>query len=151
MYLREANRIFRAAIVNTFFQPELEGLGYTRTGFRHPHYGVEGLSKDGIVYIYFDLDTGCEYVDGDEWVIVEYLVPFEVDIPDELKSPDYFTTITLDGRRFWRHREMVRYRQGRVKRLEDALTYIDRKATFLYEALKEGGVVDKIKKGAPPP
>ena len=46
---------------------------------------------------FFDVDTGSDYPDGDEWFIVDLLFPYDVKLPDNLKGTDYFTTISTDG------------------------------------------------------
>ena len=34
-----------------------------------------------------------DYPDGDEWFIAEFLFPYQMKLPDNLKGTDYFTTI----------------------------------------------------------
>lgn len=146
MYLKDANEILRKAIISAYFRPEMEKLGYKNSGVKHPNYEGEGLSRDGVLHFFFDTLTGSEYPDGDEWFIVEFLFPFDVQLPDHLKSPDYFTTLPVqEGKRFWKHRELIRYRSGKTKRLQEALAYIDRKAAELYQALNEVSLLKKVK------
>lgn len=148
MYLKKVNQIFRSAILSTYFQPELAKLGYQETNVKHSLIGTGGVSKDGVLHIFFDLETGSEYPDGDEWVIAEYLLPFDVKLPDSLKSPDLFTTLSIgEGKKYWRHRELIRYRSGRAKRLEEARDFIERKRSELYSALDENSIITKLKEG----
>lgn len=137
MKLSEANEIIRKAIIKEFFKPELTKFGFKESKERHPFIGEDGLTKDGLIHLYFDTETGNDYPDGDEWFIVEFLIPKEIDLPDKLKSPDYFTSLAFKGKRLWRHRELVRYRYGKIKRLDEAIDYIIRKAEELSFALKE--------------
>ena len=148
MYLKNVNQIFRSAILSTYFHPELAKLGYQETNVKHSLIGTGGVSKDGVLHIFFDLETGSEYPDGDEWVIAEYLLPFDVKLPDSLKSPDLFTTFSIgEGKKYWRHRELIRYRSGRAKRLEEARDFIERKRSELYSALDENSIITKLKEG----
>lgn len=146
MYLKEANEILRRAVIGAYFRPEMEKLGYKNSGVKHPNYEDEGVSRDGVLHFFFDTVTGSEYPDGDEWFIVEFLFPFDVPLPDQLKSPDYFTTLLVEGgKRFWKHRMLIRYRSGKTKRLEEAVNYIDRKAAELHQVLNEGSVLKTVK------
>ncbi len=148
MYLKNVNQIFRSAILSTYFHPELAKVGYQETNVKHSLIGTGGVSKDGVLHIFFDLETGSEYPDGDEWVIAEYLLPFDVKLPDSLKSPDLFTTLSIgEGKKYWRHRELIRYRSGRAKRLEEARDFIERKRSELYSALDENSIITKLKEG----
>ena len=59
--------------------------------------------------------TGNDYPDGDEWFSIEYLLPHNIKLPDYLKGPDYFTTITVsEDKHFWRHRELIRFKYGKA-------------------------------------
>ncbi|MBI4258635.1 MAG: hypothetical protein HY619_06740 [Thaumarchaeota archaeon] len=150
MLITEANKLLREGIIITFFTPQLRTQGYKASKVKHPTLKTKGLSKDNILHIYFDTETGLDYPDGDEWFIVEYLLPHNVDMPDALKNPDLFTSVTAGkGVRQWRHRELVRYRQGKVKRLEEAVIFIDRKAWELRGMLKQSGVLptSKVRQG----
>ncbi len=145
MLLSDSNKVLREAIVEAFFFPQLKKLGYKKTKVKHPALKTEGLSKNKIIHMYFDLDTGIDYPDGDEWFIVEYLLPYDVNLPDSLKNPDYFANLASEkGSRNWRHRELVRYRYGKVKKLDEALAFIDRKSNELWESLRENAVLSKI-------
>ena len=46
--------------------------------------------QSDLLHIFFDLDTGSDYPDGDEWFIVDMLFPYDVSIPDNLKGSDHF-------------------------------------------------------------
>ena len=145
---REANRLLREAIIQAYFAPQLKKLGYNPTKVKHPAVDGSGVSKDDVLHLFFDAETGADYPDGDEWLMVEYLLPRDVDLPDRLKNPDYFTS--LGGgkvERQWRHREIVRYRHGRLKRLEEALVFIDKKREELYSALRDNSVTSKLEGG----
>ena len=56
----------------------------------------DGLMQSNLLHIFFDLDTGADYPDDDEWFIVELLFPFDVKLPDNLNGADYFTTLSVD-------------------------------------------------------
>jgi hypothetical protein len=56
----------------------------------------DGLIPSDLLHIFFDLDTGADYSDDDEWFIVELLFPFDVKLPDNLNGADYFTTLSVD-------------------------------------------------------
>lgn len=145
MNLSDANMILRKAIISVYFEPELLSRDYKVSEVKHPRINGRGIRLNEYLHLFFDINTGSDYPDGDEWFIVEYLLPYNVKMPDNLKNPDYFTTLALDdGSNYWRHRELVRYRYGKVKRLEEALDFIDRKYKELSEVLKEASIVDSI-------
>lgn len=136
MNISQANRIFRSSIIAGFFKPELVRRDYRRSESRHPVIPDSGMMQTNLLHIFFDIDTGADYQDGDEWLVVEYLFPRDIRIPDSLKGPDHFTTIPAgDGSILWHHREMVRYKYGRSKKLSDALDYIDAKYRDLHTLL----------------
>lgn len=146
MYIKDSNVLLRRAIVTAYFEPELLKSGYTHSKVKHQNLGEGGLSKDQILYIFFDFETGGEYPDGDEWFIVEYLIPYGIGLPDSLKSPDYFTTLAIGGgNHHWRHRELIRYRSGKMKRIEEAKNFIDQKYSELLDALVENAVPKIVK------
>jgi hypothetical protein len=132
--------ILRKAVVQTYFGPELMTMGYVQLD---PQAATLRLRKEDVLELGFDVVTGSEYPDGDEWVIVEYTLIKNVNLPDELKSREYFSRVGHEGRQVWRHRELVRYRQGKVKRLEEALAFIDRKTKELTDALVKASVIKK--------
>lgn len=143
--LNEINEIFRKALIKVYFEPELIKLGYRKSTFKHPAITDDGLTANDFLHLYFDISTGSDYPDGDEWFMVEYLFPYSVKLPDKIKGPDYFTTISLENdKNFWRHRELVRYKYGKSKRLSEALEFMDKKYKELYESLEESSVTSKL-------
>jgi hypothetical protein len=145
MYLKNANILLRRAIVSAYFEPELLKLGYKHSDIKHQSLGG-GLSKNTLLCVFFDFETGSEYPDGDEWFIAEYLIPYNIALPDTLKSPDYFTTLPLGGGiHHWRHRELIRYRSGKIKKIDDAMNFIDQKYSELLKALEKSSVSKTIK------
>ncbi len=145
MNLNEINAIFRKAIIKAYFEPELIKLGYRKSSAKHPSITEDGLTSDDHLHIYFDLDTGSDYPDGDEWFIVEFFFPYNVQLPDKIKGPDYFTTLSVEnGKTFWRHRELIRYKYGKSKKLSESLVFIDKKYKELRDALEESSVTSKI-------
>jgi hypothetical protein len=141
--LKESNEIFRKAIIKTYFEPELLKLDFRKSYAKHPIIKDEGLTVDDALHLYFDLNTGDDYPDGDEWFTIEYLIPFSVKLPDSLKGPDYFTTISVsDGKHFWRHRELIRYKYGKSKKLSESLEFINRKYRELIEILQDSSVIN---------
>lgn len=145
MNLSDANRIIRKAIISVYFEPELLSRDYKVSEIKHPIINGKGIRLNEHLHLFFDINTGSDYPDGDEWFMVEYLLPYSVKMPDNLKNPDYFTTLALDdGSIYWRHRELVRYRYGKVKRLEEALDFIDRKYKELSKVLKDASIMESI-------
>ena len=145
MSLNDINAIFRKAIIKAYFEPELIKLGYRKSNVKHPKIVEDGLTSDDHLHMYFDLDTGSDYPDGDEWFMVEFLFPYNVKLPDKVKGPDYFTTLSLEeGKNFWRHRELIRYKYGKTKKLNEALIFIDKKYKELRGALEESSATSKI-------
>ncbi len=126
--ISEANKIFRKSIIKGFFEPQLVNLDFKKSNVKHPQISADGLMQSNLLHIFFDIDTGSDYPDGDEWFILELLFPYEMKIPDSLKGADYFTTLTLeDGKNFWHHRELIRYKYGKSKKLDEALEFIEKK------------------------
>jgi len=143
--LNEINAIFRKAIIKAYFEPELIKLGYRKSSAKHPSIAEDGLTSDDHLHMYFDLDTGSDYPDGDEWFMVEFLFPYNIKLPDKVKGPDYFTTLSMDeGKNFWRHRELIRYKYGKSKKLNEALTFIDKKYKELHDTLEQSSAISKI-------
>ena len=144
--LKEVNEIFRRAIISAYFEPELLKMDYHKSSVKHPLIVDDGLTVEDILHLYFDISTGIDYPDGDEWFTVEYLLPFNVKLPDNLKSLDYFTTLSVsDGKHFWRHRELVRFKMGKSKRLAESLTFIDKKYKELSKAVHDSPVINQLK------
>ncbi len=128
MNISEANKIFRKSIIKGFFEPQLVNLDFKKSNVKHPQISADGLMQSNLLHIFFDIDTGSDYPDGDEWFILELLFPYEIKIPDSLKGADYFTTLTLeDGKNFWHHRELIRFKYGKSKKLDEALEFIEKK------------------------
>jgi len=126
--ISEANKIFRKSIIKGFFEPQLVNLDFKKSNVKHPQISTDGLMQSNLLHIFFDIDTGSDYPDGDEWFILELLFPYEIKIPDSLKGADYFTTLTLeDGKNFWHHRELIRFKYGKSKKLDEALEFIEKK------------------------
>ena len=99
--ISEANKIFRKSIIKGFFEPQLVNLDFKKSNVKHPQISTDGLMQSNLLHIFFDIDTGSDYPDGDEWFILELLFPYEMKIPDSLKGADYFTTLKLeDGKNF---------------------------------------------------
>ncbi len=133
----EAKKIFRKSIIKGFFEPKLLNLDFKKSSVKHPLINDDGLMQSDLLHIFFDLDTGADYPDGDEWFIVELLFPFDVKLPDNLKGADYFTTLSVDeGRTFWHHRELIRYKYGKSKKLDLALDFLETKYKELHTLLE---------------
>jgi hypothetical protein len=135
--ISEANKIFRKSIITGFFEPQLINLDFKKSAIKHPSINDDGLLQSDLLHIFFDVDTGSDYPDGDEWFIVELLFPHDVKIPDTLKGSDYFTTISVEnGKTFWHHRELIRYKYGKSKKLDDALEFLESKYKELHSLLE---------------
>jgi hypothetical protein len=144
--LKEVNEIFRRAIIRAYFEPELLKMEYRKSSVKHPLILDDGLTVEDILHLYFDISTGIDYPDGDEWFTVEYLLPFDVKLPDSLKGLDYFTTLSVsDGKHFWRHRELIRFKMGKSKRLTESLAFIDKKYKELSKAVHDSPVINQLK------
>jgi hypothetical protein len=144
--LKEVNEIFRRAIIKAYFEPELLKRDYRQSSVKHPLFLDDGLTVEDILHLYFDISTGIDYPDGDEWFTVEYLLPFNVKLPDNLKGLDYFTTLSVsDGKHFWRHRELIRFKMGKSKRLAESLEFIDKKYKELSKAIHDSPVINELK------
>lgn len=137
MNIYEANRIFRKSLIKGYFEPELVNLDFKKSGVKHPTINEEGLMQSDLLHVFFDTETGSDYPDGDEWFIVELLFPHNIELPDHLKGTDYFTTISVDdNKKFWHHRELIRYKYGKSKKLDEALEFIETKYKELHELLE---------------
>ena len=135
--INEANKIFRKSIIKGFFEPQLINLDFKKSGIKHPSINRDGLMQSNLLHIFFDIETGSDYPDGDEWFIVELLFPYDVKLPDSLKGPDFFTTISVEDKKtFWHHRELVRYKYGKSKKLNDALEFLELKYKELHDLLE---------------
>ena len=137
MNIIEANKIFRKSIIKGFFEPELINLDFKKSNVKHPTISDDGLMQSNLLHIFFDIDTGSDYPDGDEWFILELLFPYDVKLPDSLKGTDYFTTISVEGgKNFWHHRELIRYKYGKSKKLTESLEFIEAKYKKLHSLLE---------------
>ena len=137
MNITEVNKIFRKSIIKGYFEPELLNLDFKKSNVKHPTINDDGLMQSKLLHIFFDIDTGSDYPDGDEWFIVELLFPYSIKVPDSLKGTDYFTTISVgEGKNFWHHRELIRYKYGKSKKLQDSLRFIETKYKELHALLE---------------
>ena len=137
MNINDANKIFRRSIIKEFFIPELLNLDFKKSSVKHPVISDDGLMQSDLLHIFFDLETGSDYPDGDEWFIVEMVFPHDVQLDDGLKGPDYFTTLSLDNSSmYWHHRELIRYKYGKSKKLNDALEFLEQKYKELHSLLE---------------
>jgi len=133
----EANKIFRKSIIKSFFEEELVKLDFKKSNIKHTTISGDGLMQSNLLHIFFDIETGADYPDGDEWFIADFLFPYSMNIPDEIKGADYFTTISAEeGKSFWHHREMVRYKYGKTKKLTEALEFLDTKYKELHSLVE---------------
>lgn len=145
MNLKEANEIFRRAIIKAYFEPQMLKMDYRKSQARHPGIPEDGLTLDNVLHLYFDVATGNDYPDGDEWFSVEYIFPHSVKLPDSLKGPDYFTTLSVsDGKHYWRHRELVRFKYGKSKKLVESLEFMDKKYKELSKSLHDSGIINQL-------
>ena len=137
MNIIEANKIFRKSIIKGFFEPELINLDFKKSNVKHPTISDDGLMQSNLLHIFFDIDTGSDYPDGDEWFILELLFPYDIKLSDSLKGTDYFTTISVEGgKNFWHHRELIRYKYGKSKKLTESLEFIETKYKKLHSLLE---------------
>ncbi|KAG2476487.1 MAG: hypothetical protein NPMRTH1_1750008 [Nitrosopumilales archaeon] len=137
MNIIEANKIFRKAIIKGFFEPQLLNLDFKKSNVKHPSISDDGLMQSKLLHVFFDVDTGSDYPDGDEWFIVDLLFPYDVKIPDSIKGTDYFTVLSVEnGKNFWHHRELIRFKYGKAKKLEDSLQFIEKKYKELHSMLE---------------
>lgn len=134
--INEANKIFRRSIIKGFFEPQLVSLDFKRSQIRHPTISDDGLMQSDLLHVFFDVETGSDYPDGDEWFIVDLLFPHDARLPDGLKGTDYFTTVAAGEKTFWHHRELIRYKHGKSKKLDDALEFLESKYKELHGLLE---------------
>ena len=110
---------------------------FKKSNIKHPIISGDGLMQSHLLHIFFDIETGADYPDGDEWFIAEFLFPYDMKIPDSIKGADYFTTIsTNDNKTFWHHREMVRYKYAKSKKLTESLSFLDTKYKELHSMVE---------------
>ncbi len=137
MNISESNKIFRKSILRGFFEPRLLNLDFKKSPIKHPSITDDGLMQSDLLHIFFDLDTGSDYPDGDEWFIVDMLFPYDVKLPDHLMGSDFFTTLSVEeGKTFWHHRELIRFKYGKSKKLIDSLNFIETKYKEFHELLE---------------
>ena len=137
MNISEVNKVFRKSIIKGYFEPSLLNLDFKKSNIKHPTIHDEGLMQSNLLHLFFDIDTGGDYPDGDEWFMAEFLFPYSIKIPDKMKGPDYFSTMSVgEGKNFWRHREMIRYKYGKSKKLEEALDFLQKKYQELESMLE---------------
>ncbi len=137
MNLEEVNKIFRKSIIDGYFEPNLVKLDFKKSNVKHPIIRDDGLMQTNLLHLFFDIDTGSDYPDGDEWFMAEFLFPYNIKIPDSLKGPDYFSTLSVgEGKNFWRHRELIRYKYGKSKKLEESIDFIEKKYRELHSLLE---------------
>jgi hypothetical protein len=54
-----------------------------------------------------------------------------------MKGTDFFTTISAEDKKtYWHHRELVRYKYGKSKKLTDALEFLESKYKELHGLLE---------------
>jgi hypothetical protein len=135
--ITETNQIFRKSIIKGFFEPKLINLDFKKSLVKHPIISDDGLMQSDLLHIFFDISTGSDYPDGDEWFIVEMLFPYDVQIPDNIKGSDFFTTLSIDDKNnYWHHRELIRYKYGKSKKLDAALDFLESKYKELHKLLE---------------
>jgi len=135
--ITEVNKIFRKSIIKGYFEPELLNLDFKKSNVKHPTIRDDGLMQSNLLHVFFDIDTGSDYPDGDEWFIVDLLFPYSIKIPDSIKGPDYFTTIAIEGdKNYWHHREMIRFKCGKSKKLLESLKFLETKYKDLHAMLE---------------
>jgi len=135
--IAEVNKIFRKSIIKGYFEPELLNLDFKKSNVKHPTIQDDGLMQSRLLHVFFDVETGCDYPDGDEWFIVDMLFPYNIKIPDNMKGSDYFTTISVEnGKNFWHHRELIRYKYGKSKKLKESLEFLETKYKELHSLVE---------------
>ena len=58
MNLKEANELFRRAIIKAYFEPELMKMDYHKSKVKHPGISEDGITVEDILHLYFDISTG---------------------------------------------------------------------------------------------
>lgn len=132
----EANKIFRKSIIDGFFEPQLISRDFKKSPIKHPVITDDGLMQTDLLHVFFDVETGSDYPDGDEWFIVDLLFPYNVELSDSLKGVDYFTSILSEKKKFWHHRELIRYKYGKSKKLDASIKFLESKYKELYDLLE---------------
>ena len=112
-------------------------LDFKKSGIKHPRISEDGLMQSNLLHMFFDVETGSDYPDGDEWFIAEFLFPYNMKLPDNLKGTDYFTTIFVEeGKNYWHNRELIRYKYGKSKKLKESLGFMEQKYKELHKLLE---------------
>ncbi len=137
MNIINVNKIFRKSIIKGFFEEELLKLDFKKSNIKHPTISGDGLMQSHLLHVFFDIETGADYPDGDEWFIADFLFPYNMKIPDQIKGADYFTTVpTENDKNFWHHREMIRYKYGKTKKISEALEFLETKYKELHSMVE---------------
>ncbi len=137
MNIIEANKIFRKSIIKSFFEEELVKLDFKKSNIKHATISGDGLMQSNLLHIFFDIETGADYPDGDEWFIADFLFQYNMKIPDKIKGADYFTTVpTENDKNFWHHREMIRYKYSKTKKISEALEFLETKYKELHSMVE---------------
>ena len=137
MNIINVNKIFRESIIKGFFEEELLKLDFKKSNIKHPTISGDGLMQSHLLHVFFDIETGADYPDGDEWFIADFLFPYNMKIPDQIKGADYFTTVpTENDKNFWHHREMIRYKYGKTKKISEALEFLETKYKELHSMVE---------------
>ena len=137
MNIINVNKIFRESIIKGFFEEELLKLDFKKSNIKHPTISGDGLMQSHLLHIFFDIETGADYPDGDEWFIADFLFPYNMKIPDQIKGADYFTTVpTENDKNFWHHREMIRYKYSKTKKISEALEFLETKYKELHSMVE---------------
>jgi len=135
--ITDVNIIFRKAIIKGFFEDELLNLDFKKSTINHPTINGEGLMQSRLLHIFFDIETGADYPDCDVWIIAAFLFPYDINIPDGCKGPDYFTTIsTSDNKNCSHFLEMMRYKYGKTLKFTEALEFLETKYKELHSMVE---------------
>jgi hypothetical protein len=51
-----------------------------------------------------------------------------------------------DAKHFWRHKELVRFKYGKTKKLVESLEFINKKYRELSKSLHDSSVIDQVTK-----
>ena len=61
-------------------------MDFKKSNVKHPSINDDGLMQSDLLHVFFDVETGSDYPDGDEWFIIDLLFPHDVKLPDNLKA-----------------------------------------------------------------
>ena len=78
MNINDSNKIFGKSIIKGFFEPQLVSLDFKKSNVKHPCITDDGLMQSDLLRVFFDVETGLDYPDGDEWFIVDLLFPHDI-------------------------------------------------------------------------